>query len=151
MSALSPECYSPAGLLHYAFSLATVEQACLWAMQSVADKVPFTPLTEYLPVLGLTCLLEAPVYLAATWKRWKAFLPALLLCNLATHPLVHYAFPELGPSFGWNYAAILTVAEIFAPLTEAALLIAVWKVKWPKAIGLMVVGNLFSWWVGIHL
>ncbi len=120
-------------------------------MQSVASEIPLTPLTEYLPILGLTCLLESPFYLAAFGKRWKAFLLALSFCNLATHPIVHYAFPQLGPLFGWNYASILAGAEFFAPATETALLIFVWKIKWPKALGLMLIGNLFSWWVGIHL
>src|SRR5205085_98388 len=103
-----------------------------WRALSEPELSPVVPFFAWLMVFGLTCLLEAPFYLTAlrgTGHGWGKRLIALLLPNLATHPLVYFVIPWVVSRFEGPHIVTLTVGEIFAPLAEAALLARIWKVR----------------------
>ena len=111
----------------------------------------------YLSVLALTCLLETPFYLmafgataAGTFKGWTRRLSAITFANVCTHPLIYFVLPAVVAGLGGRYLQTLSLAEVFAPMVEASLLIVIWKVPRLRAIGFTFTANLFSWWVGIY-
>jgi hypothetical protein len=113
------------------------------------DAAPPVELLFYFKALFLTLILEAPFY---RWclegKSVQAFFAALILCNLATHPMVFYGFPSLAATLGIPTYFNLLMSEIFAPVVEATLLCFAWGVRPWKASLTMFAANLFSWWMG---
>lgn len=70
--------------------------------------------------------------------------------NLATHPVVFILIPIILTQFEANYLNYLVVAEIFAPLTEALILVYFYKIKFNRAFFAAIAANLFSWSVGVY-
>jgi hypothetical protein len=158
-------CYSPWGLVHYYLSSLSDPTLgsticpiiCKEALETMSEIPPNVTLGAYLVIFGLTCLLESPFYFWTVRDKQqkgkallKSGLGSVLLCNLATHPAVYFLFPLFGANFALRYVDVLMLAEIFAPIVEALVLILVWKISWKRAFIGMVAANLFSWWVGIY-
>ncbi len=117
----------------------------------MADGIP--PWKDYLIALGLTLLIEAPIYaffLCPEFKRRKLLLVVLFI-NLLTHPAVWYLWPSFLSSMGVTIGGYLAVSEIFAPVAEMLALKFVFRVNTKKAILGATLANLVSWWVGIYL
>ena len=140
-------CYTPPGLILDLFSAANSE--CRAVLGQASD-LPDVNLLVYLKYFFLTCLLESPFYFVAVKYQFRQFLSAVILCNLATHPMVCFGIPWIISLVHGTYENGLFVGEIFAPVVEALLLIWVWKVPKTRAWVLSVLANLFSWWAGIY-
>lgn len=117
-------------------------------LSTVQSQFEWPELGHYLVVFGLTMLLEAPFYIALAKRK---FLLPLIFCNLATHPFIYWILPWLGVRFEWSFAEVMLAAEVFAPVVEILLAVFVFKLKARFAVPLIILGNLFSWWVGIYL
>ena len=82
-------------------------------------------MSDYLIALGLTLVIEAPVYVLAMtrWaaRRWREALFTGVAVNLISHPIAFLAvYPVLeGPAGG---AAALVVTEVLVVIGEAAML-----------------------------
>jgi len=140
-------CYTPGTVVRFVLHVPLSMQC--YSEMAATDSAPKFELVFYLKALLLTLILEAPFY------RWclegrsaKAFLTALVLCNLATHPMVFYGFPALATTWQIPTYINLLVSEIFAPSVEAILLLIVWGVRPWKASASMFAANFFSWWMG---
>lgn len=81
-------------------------------------------LKAWLIAFGVTQLVEVPIYLRATERRWVAALGA----SLITHPIVWFVFPKVWPRGHWE--SMVACAELFAVAVEAAWL-ATFGVKRP--------------------
>jgi hypothetical protein len=99
---------------------------------------------------ALTSALELPLVVALTRESgidWRRRALLAFFGQLATHPLVWFAFPaipELGP------VAAFTLAEIFAWLCEAAFYATTGVTKRPlAAIGVSGIANALS--LGVSL
>lgn len=114
-----------------------------------ADSFTFV---EYLPYFLKTYILEFPLYylLLKNIKNFKQLLAINLILNIATHPMVFFGFPYLLAFFDADYRTYLVVAEIFAPLTEALVLILVYKISWARAFTVATIANLISWGIGVY-
>lgn len=96
---------------------------------------------------GLTLLMELPVYTVVPAPLpWPRRLLLGLGLNLATHPLLWYAFPRFHPYFLWAL-----VAESWVTLTEALLLAAAWRGQFPKALLVSFLANLLSTLTGLYV
>lgn len=150
---MTAACHSPAGLARYFLDYGGIAPVCRGALDGAAAATDAAP-AYYLGVFLLTCLLEAPVYFQALKAsaggkpaRWQA----VVLLNLATHPIVYFAVPRLVAWQTGSYAQALTLGETFAPLAEAAGLRAFWAMPWPRALLAAAAANLISWWSGIYI
>ncbi len=142
-------CYTPPGLAIDLISQSLSSAECREVLGQLSE-VPEVSLLIYLKYFFLTCLLESPFYWMAVRSGTRRFLSAVVLCNLATHPIVCFGIPFLMSLVHGNYGQGLAVGEVFAPVVEALLLIGVWKVPQARAWTLSILANLFSWWVGIY-
>ncbi len=71
-------------------------------------------LKAWLAAFAFTQLIEVPLYLAATGRRWVAAFGA----SLITHPIVWFVFPRYWPRGHWE--SMVACAELFAVAIEAA-------------------------------
>ena len=108
-------------------------------------------MTPWLLAFTLTLLSETPVVLAflsaSEPVRWRlAFL--VLYANLATHPLVWFAFPQVLqlPGRWW-----LGPAEAYAVLAEAAFYQALLRPGWRRAAAASLCANGASFVLGLAL
>lgn len=145
-------CYSPFILLQSFIYPLKTEASCV-ILLSEPGKIPNLGLWDYLPYLGLTCLMEAPTYWLGKKKSLSypkvAF--QILFLNAFSHPWVTWFFPWLGLVLGWPLQKILAVSEIFAFSSEALLLLLVYKYTPERAFLVAFVANLSSWWFGLYL
>jgi hypothetical protein len=101
---------------------------------------------------GLTLAIELPI--AVRLLRGAAHpsigrrTAAVLLANLASHPVVWFVFPELGR----NSAAILLASELWAFASEAAIYRLVFSgppaLLWRRAALVSLVANAISFLAG---
>jgi len=115
-------------LLLPALASADVVPPGMLAIRYVGDSFGIRPnLWHYALYFFWTCVIEAPVYAFAlrtlTWRRRAA---AIVGLNLATHPLVYFAFPLLALRLHWDPLRAVLAAEAFAVLVEAVLL---WRMR----------------------
>jgi hypothetical protein len=142
----------PSALFDF-FTHRSSDFACKIGLLS-SDEVTVHSLSLYFYIFFMTCALEAPFYISYLMFRKLGLLRStqiLILCNLATHPLVTFGFPWLAQSFNWNTAQSSLAKEIFAPLVESLLIRRLGKLGWTESFALGVAANLFSWWVGTKL
>lgn len=147
-------CYTPLGVVGYFFSPDKLSLMCKINLSSVGGELAQVTFASYLVVFLTTNLLEAPFYYLAFHKNpnaWRKAPLALIGANLATHPTIYFIFPTLAAKFQMTYVAMLLACEIFAPLVETVLLNRVAKIEIKKAAVLMLIANLFSWWLGVHV
>ena len=105
---------------------------------------------QYLQLFLLTVLLEGPIYWLILRKSLstRKIIAAIFIVNLATHPLVCFAFPRIGQHLHWSEGCTEILSEIFAPVVESSILLFVFKVKPKKAFLAGFAANLFSWLIG---
>lgn len=107
---------------------------------------------QYLESLGLTLVVEVPIYVVALWAllevRPRSGALAGIGVNLVSHPLGFLVFqPALLGSLG--YDGSLSVVELWAWVIEAALLFF-WLRRGPwSLIGISFVANALSFGVGL--
>ena len=153
--------FSPLGLLQ------GTEEATLLIEnhRGFGDLLGYRLRWDYFLVFLKTLVLEAPFYWFALRSRgfWR-FLTALLIGNLATHPIVFFVFPRVFTHF----IVSLLISEFFAAAVEVIVVGALLSVAWRSALrrgvtysslrGTMpgfassgawvVLANLFSWQIG---
>ncbi len=99
----------------------------------------------YLLALGLTILVEVPVYvLAAPVNRWRVATVAVAV-NLLTHPPLWWVLSGSDPAQPLTFA----VAEAVACLVEGALMAVVLRLRWTVALAAAVAANAASVLVGV--
>jgi hypothetical protein len=105
----------------------------------------------YLLALGLTLVIEVPVALLVLRRRgWRAVLPAALLANLISHPLLHFALPRvLSPA---DRGTFLLVGELGVFVLEALVYLLVARPR-PRAMAVVAaaLANAASYAVGLLL
>jgi len=104
-------------------------------------------LTAFLVTVAVELAVAVPL-LAPSSAGWARRAGVVALANLATHPLVWFAFPQTG-LFGTER---LAVSELFAVCVEAA----AYRLVWPalgsmRAFGTSAVANGASLAVGLGL
>jgi hypothetical protein len=100
----------------------------------------------------MTCLLEAPAYLAfGLWAKQKVprLLIQIVILNLATHPIVFWLVPWLFEKAHQTTGVYLLLGELFAFGVEALILRKWARYPWSLSIVTSVAANLTSWWVGV--
>ncbi len=144
-------CASPWGLAVFLLNLVDPSSECYEVHQSLVTASDFE-LSFYLKYFGMTLLLEGPIYfLGLTMLPWPKRLLAIVVVNLATHPIIFYIFPLILSRFDATYSTYLLTAEIFAPVVEALLLWKLFKLSPSKAFSIAIAANLISWWLGVLL
>ena len=144
-------CETPLQIAQYLSSSPALTPQCTLSLLSVAETGD-VGVADYAILFSLTIALEAAFYFGALAKAsWSSRFKALVLCNLATHPAVVFIVPRIFASLQRSRADELIAAEFFAPFIEALLLVAIWKTPPFRAALFMVIGNLFSWWVGLEI
>ena len=152
------DCFQPITLLTYVLHPTHFDSVCA----DVLGDLTLAPLDTwtYLSALSLTCVVEAPFYLAAFClsnallgkklapMTLRRMLMAIVTINLATHPMVVFGFPALFAAHGRPLGEAMLGGEIFAPVTEALLLGWAFEVPWRRAWIGAVAANLCSWWLG---
>ena len=152
------DCFQPIILLTYTLRPTQVDGVCA----DVLGDLTLAPLDTwtYLSALGLTCMVEAPFYLAAFCltntilgkksapMTLRRMLMSIVTINLATHPMVVFGFPTLFAAHGRPLGEAMLCGEIFAPVIEALLLLWAFDVPWRRAWIGSVTANLCSWWLG---
>lgn len=111
--------------------------------------------TAWLRAFGLTLLVELPIaglLLARVEpgapKRAAAIVAAVVVANLATHPLVWFLFPGLA----LRYAARLTLSEVWAVMAEAGIYLLVWPaLRFRRALLVSLAANAASALLGLLL
>jgi hypothetical protein len=97
----------------------------------------------WLLALAITQIAEVPVYLALTRVGvWRA-----LSLSFVTHPVVWFVIVPLCTSMGMTSLQMFVLAELFAWVTEAALLRS-YGVRWRLALLASLVANATSVTVG---
>ena len=108
-------------------------------------------MTRWLTAFLLTLAIEVPLagLLLARHEPSRARLAGkLFFANLATHPLVWFAFPMLSGT----WATTTAMAEVFAWLTEAAFFFLVFPgLKPGKAVLVSLAANATSFGLGLLL
>jgi hypothetical protein len=102
-------------------------------------------------VFALTLAVETPIAWLLLRRlepvQWRLLLK-IFFANLATHPLVWYAFPQLPLGRRWT----LAMAELFAVVAEAFFYLAVIpKLRLWRALGISLLLNLASFGAGLAL
>ena len=107
---------------------------------------------SWLLAFVLTCALELPVVLFATWGREakpRRVVGVALAAQVLTHPLVWFAFPRL-PWLGLE--GRFWLSELFAWLAEAALYTGLLStVSAGRGVGISGIANAISLAVGLAL
>jgi hypothetical protein len=97
----------------------------------------------WLLALAITQIAEVPVYLALTRVRVER----ALSLSFVTHPVVWFVIAPLCTSTGMTNLQMFVLAELFAWITEAALL-RNYGVRWRLALLASLVANATSVTVG---
>ncbi|MEQ1721843.1 MAG: hypothetical protein ABL930_01615 [Pseudobdellovibrio sp.] len=141
------ECLTPWNIIWNFFNAHQCSD--IYNSTSLADPVTFL---EYLPYFLKTFILELPVYLffLRHHKKLNEILQINSILNFATHPIVFFLIPLILLQFNATYLHYLVIAEVFAPLVEALLLIYAYKVGYGRAFLAGIAANLFSWSLGIY-
>lgn len=96
-------------------------------------------------LLGLTMLLEGPIYLLAFSRRSTKEKVVLWLCaNIASYPAVFFIFPYLP----FSPMVCELSAEVWAPVCEIAVARYLLGPLSRTEVGAVIVANLVSWLVG---
>jgi hypothetical protein len=98
----------------------------------------------WLLAFAVTQLVEVPL---VRWLARLGWLRAFSL-SLVTHPAVWYVIPPLCYRAGLGYSQMIWIAEAFAWLVEAAMLVA-YGVRWRSALLVSLVANGASVLVGV--
>jgi hypothetical protein len=97
-------------------------------------------LAAWLRAFVFTQVVEILVYrLAGKIRVAPAFTASAI-----THPAVWFIFPTLGIYRGWSFYSMVSVAEVFAWLTEALFLWSVVRVKPMRALVIALAANAAS-------
>lgn len=91
----------------------------------------------WLIAFAVTQLVEVPIYLRATGRKWLAAFGA----SLITHPVVWFLLPRFWPRGHWE--SLLIASALFCVAIEAAWL-ASWGVKRPIEWSLVANGASFA-------
>jgi hypothetical protein len=108
-------------------------------------------LAIYLLALGLTLAVEVPLALLVLRRQgWKRVLPAALLANLISHPLLHFALPRvLSPA---DRVTFLLVGELGVFALEVIVYLLVVRPRpWLLAVGAAALANAASYALGLLL
>lgn len=106
---------------------------------------------EYAKILAATLALEFPLYwLFFRSMGWKKVVALTFVVNLASHPLVTFAWPLLIQKMGWSFGHFILAAELFAPIVETLIIRYGWKISWKRSILAAFVANLLSWTMGSY-
>ncbi len=136
---------------YYLWNLPSYECGLVLGTNISFNKASFA---VYLQFFLLTCLFESIFYFYFG-KLQKLVLPQILkqifVLNLATHPIVFFAFPYFLEKMGSDVFTYIWTAELFAFTIEALILKFHYHYCWRKALGASGLANLFSWTVGIWL
>lgn len=109
-------------------------------------------LNSYLSAFLLTCLLEAPFYLwAFRFSLLFKSITLLFIANIITHPIIYFLLPWFFSLLKMNTLSFIVIAEIFAPITEAIILWRFAKLPIGRALIMMILANIFSWYIGAWL
>ena len=105
----------------------------------------------YLTLLALTCLLESSVYWFFLFHQLtkKRILLAVLLVNLATHPLVTWGFSAFFRCWQRPNKDYLLASELFAFLLEGWILGKGFGVPLKRAAAASVSANLVGLYVAV--
>jgi len=107
---------------------------------------------SWLVAFVLTCALELPVVLLATWGREakpRRVIGVALFAQLLTHPLVWFAFPAL-PLL--SHEGRFWLSELFAWVAEAALYAGLLSgVSAWRGVGISGIANALSLAAGLAL
>jgi hypothetical protein len=98
---------------------------------------------------ALTCVIEIPIVLWATRDVGAPARRAViaLVGQLATHPLVWFAFPYIPGVTGWTS---FVASELYATALEAVLYATAWpRLGTARAFGVSAVANAASLAVGL--
>ena len=150
---MNPACFAPPIVLSYVLKF-PIPVDCSLSLIDLSSAPSAIQLSTYLFAFALTCLLEAPIYgilFALRRRELRSLTAAVVFVNLCTHPIVIFILPTICAKFQIDYGNSLLIAEIFAPLTEAALLFYVWKFSARDSLLTSIAANLFSWWLGVYL
>ncbi|MGZ3690094.1 MAG: hypothetical protein ACXVAX_01235 [Pseudobdellovibrio sp.] len=142
------DCLTPWDLVHH-FIQSQPQCVDVYGAAPPSDSIG---LTEYLPFLLKTLILELPMYylLLKKVKSFKEVLIINLFVNLATHPIIFIAMPPLLNAFHFSYLSYLLIAEIFAPVVEALIINKYYKVNAGRAWAASIIANLVSWSIGVY-
>lgn len=142
-------CVSPGGLIFYLFNTMGTNSHCTEIYLSMVQATDLS-FWGYLPFLLGTILFEAPIYyFGLTELSRKQRLLAILILNLATHPIIFFVFPLVLERYQATYSVYLTSAEIFAPVVETLILWKGFHVNVKRAFWISITANLISWWLGV--
>ncbi len=104
--------------------------------------------SDYLQGLFVTFLVEAPFFLLTVRMfnvGWRRGLVALVICNLATHPVIHFVLLPVAASQQWSVLKFVLAAELFAALGESLIVQRVYQRRSLALGALVVLANLISW------
>jgi len=149
---MSVVCLSPPVIFEFLLG-PSVDFQCKILLAS-GDSFVALSLMQYLPVFLWTCILEAPFYLICLRLKktsWQRSFAILFFANLATHPLVTFAFPLLAEKWQLPMVYSALLKETFAPVVETLVIKKFSRLSWLGSIALSFAANLFSWWVGAYL
>jgi hypothetical protein len=102
----------------------------------------------YCGTLALTLAIELPFYYflgRLSGASRKRVFCALILCNLATHPAVHFLILPFAGLAHWRLLNFILVSESFAAVGEILLSLGLLRTKWWQAALLVGAANLTSW------
>lgn len=104
---------------------------------------------SWLRAFGLTLVVELPIaapLLGAAEPRLARRTAVVVVANLATHPLVWFAFPGLALGHG----ARLALSEAWAFMAELAIYLLVWPaLRFRRAALVSLAANVASFAVGL--
>lgn len=143
-------CYTPYSIFEFFLKPEAMNEACQALLGSPAWP-PVMNFTEYALLFAIVCALEAPLYLNIRSLSWRMRFAALIKLNLATHPLITYAWPLLLNHYQVSTASLILSGEFFAFVTEMLLLYFGFKVSLKTAFIFSLLANLFSWSFGLYL
>lgn len=144
-------CLTPVTIVKASLFPSRLDPVCAFVLGLPTDRAQVS-LSRYLVYFGVTCALEAPIYLAFSrgMKSGRRILQVILL-NLATHPIVTWLIPLAFYQLQLPSGQCVLAGETFAVLVEAALLIRVYRYSTRKAFAASLAANLFSWWAGLWI
>src|SRR5580704_15150772 len=100
---MTAACYTPVALVKLYFASNLLQPDCFWILKTAPRPADVT-LEYYLLIFLITCLLEAPFYFwCLTGRSLGSKISATVLLNLATHPVVYFAFPRLVAMAGGKF------------------------------------------------
>jgi hypothetical protein len=148
---MNKACFLPIEVINYFFHSSFFSSNCndVLTLNAMVPKINFS---LYIFIFLLTCFLESSFYLILIKNQsLKKKLLALLICNLATHPIVSFVIPWIFSKMSKTYGESLMIGELFAFIVELVLLKVLWQQKWLNSFVISFLANLFSWSLGTYL